>query len=310
MSRKEIDRGGRRLRHASRKKLSAVGHMNLKQPNAKANIVVFHGFRGHMGSMTRLITKLYDKGYNVFALDFPNHGRSVEGENERGFVHFGECMTAARAAITTIRLSEYRKNLPIFIVGYSLGALVAYRLLQEKKSVRRHVSGVVCISTPLRVDQNVHEWIRKIPWVHRMLPVLKKWFPRLPVDKSFFSRTSREDIRFSERELNDPFYYTGSLNLHTAAEVQEAANAAHKSVGELADIPMLFIHGTQDKIAHYGAVKEYFETIGSPHWSLRTYPEGFHDLLSDKTVPLCGDILNWIDTVLSAERHRKHQKSP
>jgi acylglycerol lipase len=66
-------------------------------------------------------------------------------------------------------------------------------------------------------------------------------------------------------------------------------------------LPLLILHGTQDKATKYSGSQLFYDTTGSTDKTLKLYDGHYHDLLSDlgKEIVI-GDIQSWIKARLPA----------
>jgi acylglycerol lipase len=69
----------------------------------------------------------------------------------------------------------------------------------------------------------------------------------------------------------------------------------------LITVPVLILHGTDDKATKPSGSQRFYEMAGSTDKTLKLYKGGFHDLLNDidKEVVMT-DIKGWIDGHLAA----------
>ena len=66
-------------------------------------------------------------------------------------------------------------------------------------------------------------------------------------------------------------------------------------------LPVLILHGTQDKATKPAGSQHFYDTAGSTDKTLKLYDGGFHDLLNDiDKQQVMADITAWIDAHLAA----------
>src|SRR5258706_6736040 len=86
---------------------------------AKGAVVIVHGYFEHGARYAHVGKAWAARGWNVHGLDFRGHGQSG---GLRGFVkRFDEYLDDTDAALAHARLD----GKPLFLVGHSMGALVA-----------------------------------------------------------------------------------------------------------------------------------------------------------------------------------------
>jgi predicted alpha/beta-fold hydrolase len=111
---------------------------------ARGLVILLHGWEGSSESTYILTTGgfLYRRGYDIFRLNFRDHGESHhlnEGLFNSGLIE------EVHRAVQNIATSN--QNLPLFIVGFSLGGNFALRMaLRHKQHPIRNLRQVVAIS--------------------------------------------------------------------------------------------------------------------------------------------------------------------
>lgn len=105
-------------------------------PNAKANVIICHGFSCDHHDVV-VLRHIFDSGdYNVLSFDFRAHGELI-GENDVAqYCTFGKDETHdLRAAIDflTYYPDTFVSKKPIFIYGFSMGAVVAIETAVDRQ---------------------------------------------------------------------------------------------------------------------------------------------------------------------------------
>lgn len=291
-----------RARKIARECLSKVSTHDHRLLGAKANAVILHGLRGHMRTkaMRKLADALEDAGCNTTICDLPQHGTNA-GKKQRWtkIKSFKDFVRIARAMTYITLLSRSRGDLPTFIIGYSLGALITIRLLQLNPFIRKNIKGVICLSTPLKVDHHAGKAIRRNrQLIERLSPFLLKYLPWLPVSKVPSSKTGRLAAD-DEEWVTDPLFYKGPLVFRMAWKIRTAAQNANNNLG-LINMPILFLHGGKDAISPLSAVMKAYGNIPSEDKTLKLYKEVRHDIINGEVLE---DMAHWLK-----ERIRQYEK--
>src|SRR5262249_35439109 len=103
------------------------------------------------------------------------------------------------------------------------------------------------------------------------------------------------DPKVVEAMNNDPLIANEVQPTQTVAEMVRADERLKKEFPRIT-IPVLILHGTQDKATKPSGSKRFYETASSKDKTLKLYDGHYHDLLNDvgkETV--MGDIQSWID---------------
>jgi len=274
---------------------------------ARANVVILHGYHSHMGhkgSMYELMRTLDDE-YNVITCDLPGHGRSVSSEEDRGRIgDFSTLVNIARSMLfSMLRLPRYR-DLPTFIIGYSLGSLIAIRLLQQLNShIKNRVAGLVCVSALFGTEVNASEIVAK----HRemlmvILPIISKipLIQNISVDIPLLSRNTRELIDNDSRTKDDPLYYRGNFTISESFVIYCESEQAKEEFGKIT-LPALFIHAENDEVAPLEDVREAIGLIPKHKRHGKIEPVVYYDMehdIFDKSEDIIPDIILWLEEEL------------
>src|SRR5690606_15951978 len=131
----------------------------------KAAVVFVHGFSDHSGRYESFAETLATFGVSTFAFDLRGHGQS---DGRRGYVR--------RFEIYLQELDHFRQEVqglvagdcPLFLVGHSMGGLIALRYLEEFESPFR--DGII-VSPWLGTAMYVPRWkVVLATFLNRMLP--------------------------------------------------------------------------------------------------------------------------------------------
>jgi len=93
--------------------------------DVKAVVLLVHGLGEHCQRYEHLASHLNQAGYALSSMDLPSHG---ESEGIRGHVDSFEVFEAAILELYQ-RTQTAHPELPIFLLGHSMGGLIATRLL-------------------------------------------------------------------------------------------------------------------------------------------------------------------------------------
>ena len=101
---------------------------------------------------------------------------------------------------------------------------------------------------------------------------------------------------------NDPLILGESQPAQTARVMIDAASRLNDEF-PLIKLPVLILHGTEDKATNPSGSQFFYDTTGSTDKTLKLYEGHYHDLLNDldKEVVMA-DINDWIDARVPAIR--------
>lgn len=124
-------------------------------PGDDIGVLMIHGFSGSPAEMRYLGDNLHQRGYSVLGVRLSGHGTNTAEMAETGYKDWIE---SAEDAFD--RLS--RKCGKVFVVGFSMGSLLALKIVEDGKKV----DGVVVISPPMYTDF----YMKVLAWWIRVWP--------------------------------------------------------------------------------------------------------------------------------------------
>lgn len=245
----------------------------------RAVIVIVHGFKAHSGLYEWAGAQLAAQGFSVYALDLRGHGRS---EGDRLEVEkFTDYVADVHQLVLLAKSRD--PGLQVFMLGHSAGGVVGCGYALEHQ---QELAGYVC-------ESFAHE----VPAPDFALAILKGISHIAPhahvlkLDDDSFSR----DPAFVERMKTDPLIERVGYPARTVAEMVRADERLKREFN-LITLPVLIIHGTEDKVTLPHGSQRFYDNGGSSDKTLKLYEGHFHDLLNDvgKEIVLA-DILAWIN---------------
>ncbi len=249
--------------------------------NARGEILITHGFGEHSGRYGALTDHLIDHNYSVTAYDHRGHGLSdgLPGHVES----FGEYDEDLARMIQSVR-SRSQVN-PLFLIGHSMGGLIALRYAARNSGT---LAGAI-ISAPL-IEVAV-----PVP-AHKLMiaRVGARMAPRMRLDNEINPSNLSRDPEVGRAYAADPL-----VNRKVSAKWFAEATRAMQEVAEWAPqikVPILVMHGTDDRLASVDATRRMFERIGSSDKELAIYPGYYHELFNEpEKQELFGRVTEWLD---------------
>ena len=255
------------------------------QPTDKAKgiVVIVPGFNAHSGYYIWTAEQFVSNGYIVHAIDLRGRGNS---DGERFFVSkFDDYVSDVAMLIEIAKSTD--PGLPLFLLGHSAGGVVSCLYTIEHQD---QLSGFICESFAFQLPAPdfalaVFKGLEHIaPHAH----VLK-------LKNEDFTR----DAKAVEAMNNDPLIANETQPTQTLAELVRADEKLKKGFPDIT-IPVLILHGTNDKAAKSEGSVFFHDTVGSTDKTLKLYDGGYHDLLNDIIKEdVIADILRWVDARVS-----------
>jgi acylglycerol lipase len=242
-------------------------------------VVIVPGFNEHGGRYEWVADQLKRHGMVTYAVDLRGRGRS---EGERFFVQdFDDYVSDVDAAVSLARGRE--PGLPVFLLGHSAGGVVAcFYALQHGPDLAGLISESFSFELPAP------------DLALAALKGLSHVAPHAHVVALKNADFSRDEVVVQSMN-DDPLIAHEVQPAQTIAEMARASDRL-KSLFPNITVPVLILHGTEDKVAKPSGSQHFYEQVGTADRTLKIYEGHVHDLLHDKgKETVFADIGQWID---------------
>jgi alpha-beta hydrolase superfamily lysophospholipase len=248
-------------------------------------IVLVHGFNAHSGYMIWAAEQFAAHGLAAYALDLRGRGRSG---GERFFIEKFSDYTGDVDGLVAIARSAH-PGLPVYVLGHSAGGVVASTYVFEHQDT---IAGLVCESFALDVGVPDAAALL-IKGISHLAPHLHLY----TLKNEVFSR----DPAVVAAMNADPLIAKESQPAETSAELINGAERLKKNMPKYR-VPILIIHGTNDKATRYQGSQFFYDHAGSKDKTLKLYEGHYHDLLNDVgKADVMADIQDWLDERIPAQ---------
>ncbi|WP_442595612.1 alpha/beta hydrolase [Neobacillus sp. D3-1R] len=233
---------------------------------AKAVIVIVHGASEHHGRYGWLIEMWRSSGYHVIMGDLP--GQGLTSRTRRGHIDsFDEYIFEVKDWIQ----SAYQFELPVFLVGHSMGGLVSIRLLQEE---RLNLAGVVLSSPCLGLIHTPSKFLDVISHGINLI------YPSLRMESGLTVDMATRNLEVREIDSNDTLYVT-KMSVRWYRELVTAMKLAFDKNSVIQDVPMLVMQAGDDKIVNKNSVREWFNQAPLSEKRFKEWPEFYHEIFNE-----------------------------
>ena len=251
------------------------------EKEAKAIVLIIHGYAEHSNRYIHVADFLTANGYIVASFDLRGHGKS---EGPRTYINsFSEYIDDLNKFILRVK-SKY-ENTPMFLLGHSMGgAIVALLSLSLKEDVK----GIIFSSPALKISDEISPFLVKISGI------IGKLFPKLPTIKLDSNALSR-DKEIVKKYHDDPLVYNGGIPARTGSEINKTIKIIQNQMNVIS-VPLLIIHGTQDKLSDPEGSKLLYNRVSSTDKKLKLYDGLYHELMNEpEKEQVLQDIVDWLE---------------
>lgn len=234
--------------------------------DAKGVIVMVHGAMEHHRRYGWLIEMWRLSGFHIIMGDLPGQGMTTR--TRRGHIDaFDEYIFEVKDWVQ----AAYQFELPVFLLGHSMGGLVAIRLLQEE---RLKLAGVILSSPCLGLMKKPNKILDFVSYgLNVIIPSL-----RINSGISVDLATRNQDVR--DADSNDSLYVT-KVSVRWYRELTHAIKLAFEKLDEIQDVPLLVMQGGDDLIVDKKTVNDWFNLAPFSEKRFKEWPKSYHEIFNE-----------------------------
>ncbi|MBN2502719.1 MAG: lysophospholipase [Anaerolineales bacterium] len=253
----------------------------LPEGTLKGILLIVHGFGEYSGRYPAYVEHLPGRGFAVYSFDQRGHGKSP---GQRGHINsWAEYRNDVRAIHQMAQASH--PDTPIFIFGHSMGSMIVldYILRDPANLAGAILSGTVI--DPVGVGNPLLKIIARV--LSALIPTFKL---QLGLDPEGISTLPDVVQAYKEDPLvhGDSSARWGAESMKTLAWFLPRANEIN--------LPVLFIHGSDDPFNAVTGTQAYFEQITSEDKAIKIYPGSYHEPHNDKdAAQVAQDVGDWLE---------------
>ena len=273
------------VRHSRARGTSHLFMQSWLPEDVRARVLLVHGLGEHCGRYEYVAQRLLERGFAVHAIDHYGHGKS---DGHRGHVErFSVFLDGVDALISAIRADDEGES-PLFLLGHSMGGLIAAHALIENQAAFR----AAVLSGPAFKSDAAPPAI--VVMLLRAVSALLPTVPILGLDPAGVSR----DADVVAAYVRDPLVHHGKVTARLVAEMSAAMQAALARANEV-ELPLLVMHGEDDVLTSPDGSREFVDAAGSEDKTLKLYPGLYHEIFNEpeKDVVI-GDMRDWLEAHL------------
>jgi acylglycerol lipase len=233
--------------------------------DAKGAVVIVHGLGEHSGRYDYVAQKLNAAGYAAYAQDVRGHG----GSSDFKITDVDPDQPITDVVEFCVRVHE--QNPHLFLLGHSMGTL--FSLPAATRVPNGVLSGLVLSGVAVQPGEAAVEMLTK---------------GSVPVE------TLSRDPQVQKDYVDDPLVWDtvpAEVLLHVADLGQKAKDAI-----PLIEIPVLLIHGIDDRLCSYEGANYVFAELVGTDKKVIGYPELRHEVMNEpEKDKVIGDVVAWLD---------------
>jgi len=261
-------------------------------PPPRGLVVFVHGVHEHSERYHHVLTQFAARGYVAAACDLVGHGRSegLRGDAES----LDDFLLDVEAFIAMLRGQVGDVETPTFIWGQSMGGLLVslLALRDGSRTEGPRLKGVVVTSGAIDVEKGFILALQE-----KLAPLLVRVIPRARIVAAVKPEEMSSDPEEVERYVKDPLNTIGNLRVLLAFKVAEGMKYLAEHAPAL-KVPMLVLHGTEDKCTHMPAAENLVKIISSEVKEFVPKEGLFHTLLHEpRRQEVVDEMLRFFDRV-------------
>lgn len=227
-------------------------------PEARATIVIFHGFCEFIDKYHEMMYYMYREGYSVYLLEQRGHGHSDHLLKELDIVHIGhfdDYIKDQHLFIEKIVMPYYRA--PLFAFAHSMGGNVLAQYLETYPDTFQ----AAILSSPMLgfMFEDVPSWqikllvaLSHIPAVAKKLgPGQRRFTPVPDFENSSTSSRARYDYVLNAR-IKDPMKQTAGGTVNWGVQSLHACEKAIANASKI-KVPVLLFQAIHDGLVNPSA---------------------------------------------------------
>lgn len=177
----------------------------------------------------------------------------------------------------------------VILLGHSMGALHSIVALSKNAKL---VDMLVLSGAFVKLGEQ-----HRKPLLLKLLSFLATYLPSLPVESNLAKQQLTRNATINQAYVDDKLNCKVWFRAHTAhAIISQLTKYANEQTFAKLQLPLLMVHGEQDKIAEIDGAELAFKSASSKDKTWKSYPDMLHEPLNDlEREQVLADIVSWIE---------------
>ena len=249
---------------------------------AIAQVIAIHGLNDHKTAFEEFSVFTNKNGLTLITYD-----QQGFGENNNWGYWPGRETLIADLANRILQRHQSRPDLPLFILGESMGGAVSLVTLVSERQLP--VDGLILVAPAVWGGEAMNPFLQLILWTAARVA------PGWRLTGEGLGKQASDNIEMLRKLAEDPLFIKATRvdALEGVVKLMEEARKA----GPKLDIPILIQGGAKDEIIPPEAHNSFVEILQAHSCTSIVYEDGWHMLLRDnQRQNVYADILNWIES--------------
>lgn len=273
--------------------IEGVGQLRLhyrawETPRPRAALMVVHGLAEHAGRYETFARTMCAYGFSTYALDLRGHGSS---EGRRGHVRSFDVFLQDVERFRREVQGLIDPGCPLFLLGHSMGGLIAVRYLEE-------------YDVPVRGGIIVSPWLATavaVPrWKALLAGLLTRLLPALPIPAGIRAEDLSHDAEVVRAYRDDPLVHD-TITPRLFSEASQAMGLALQRSDRIS-VPVLMLLAGSDRLVNTRLSTAFARSLPKSRLTLRVFPEAYHEVLNEANRgAACAEIRAWVSARLERQ---------
>lgn len=282
--------------------------------SVKGIINIAHGMAESAIRYKRFARILVDNGFIVYAGDHRGHGLTCSNIEDLGYICDNDGFHTMVEDLKGINsfIKEEKPNLPIIIMGHSMGSFLTQRYIEEYGDT---VNGAIISGTNRNSSlmlnfgifiSSIEMRIRGRKAKSKLLDgmIFGTYNKRIHKNKTRVDWLTRDEEEV-EKFINDP--YCGTVfTTSFFYDLMKGLKITHKEENLKKipkNLPILIFSGDADPVGRYGKgvdnLINLYKSLGIKNLHYKIYKDGRHEMLNEiNNEEVFEDIINWLNLVI------------
>jgi acylglycerol lipase len=253
----------------------------LPDGEAKAVILVVHGLGEHSGRYTNVVDHFVPLGYAIYGHDLVGHGKSG---GRREYVERFEDFTDT-LAIYDHMVRDWQPDKPIFLLGHSVGGLIAADYLLDHQA---DFQGAIFSAPSVKAGESISAATIALAKILALL------VPKAGLEALDATGVSR-DPDVVRAYVEDPLVFHGKTPARTAAELLKAIERVTAEAHKIT-LPFVIVQGSADRLVNPAGAQMLYDEAASADKTIYAYEGLYHEVHNEpERARVLHDVETWLE---------------